>query len=97
MTPRMHGIHHSMAREETDSNWSTIFALPDYLHGTFRLNVPQERITIGVPEYRDPGALRLEGLLRMPFGRQRPAWRLPDQSTPPPNALPEVPRGRLVS
>ncbi|MGH8012540.1 MAG: sterol desaturase family protein [Candidatus Binataceae bacterium] len=51
MTPRMHGIHHSIVKAETDSNWSTILAFPDYLHGTFRLNVPQHEITIGVPAY----------------------------------------------
>lgn len=38
VTPRMHGIHHSMVREETDTNWSTILAFPDYLHQTLKLN-----------------------------------------------------------
>src|SRR5207237_867440 len=46
MTPRMHGIHHSIVEQETNSNWSTIFAWPDYLHGTYRLNVPQNEVTI---------------------------------------------------
>src|SRR5205823_4105111 len=36
MTPRLHGIHHSIVRAETDSNWGTILSLPDYLHGTVR-------------------------------------------------------------
>lgn len=80
MTPRMHGIHHSAVREETDSNWSTIFSWPDYLHGTHRLDVPQQRIAIGVPEYRDERELTLPRLVAMPFGRQRPAWRWPDGS-----------------
>lgn len=80
MTPRMHGIHHSIVRRETDSNWSTILALPDYLHGTARLDVPQPEVEIGVPEYRDPAELELDDLLVMPFGAQRPAWRLPGWS-----------------
>jgi sterol desaturase/sphingolipid hydroxylase (fatty acid hydroxylase superfamily) len=42
VTPRMHGIHHSIVERETDSNWGTIFSLPDYLHRTVRLNVPQQ-------------------------------------------------------
>jgi sterol desaturase/sphingolipid hydroxylase (fatty acid hydroxylase superfamily) len=50
MTPRMHGIHHSIVDAERNSNWSTIFSFPDYLHGTRRFDVPQEAITIGVPE-----------------------------------------------
>ena len=76
MTPRMHGIHHSIVQRETDSNWSTIFSWPDYAHGTARLNVPQEEIDVGVPAFRDPQELRLGPVLRMPFGEQRPSWQL---------------------
>lgn len=50
VTPRMHGIHHSRVPEETDSNWSSGLTLWDRLHGTLRLDVPQEAITIGLPE-----------------------------------------------
>ena len=70
VTPRMHGIHHSVIREETDSNWSTIFAWPDYLHGTIRLNVPQRSIDIGVAGYQDPAQLTLGKVLEMPFTPQ---------------------------
>jgi sterol desaturase/sphingolipid hydroxylase (fatty acid hydroxylase superfamily) len=52
VTPRMHGIHHADVAELTDSNWSSLFTLWDVLHGTLRLDVPQEHITIGVPEGR---------------------------------------------
>jgi hypothetical protein len=44
VTPRMHGIHHSIVERETDSKWGTIFSLADYLHRTVRLNVPQQAI-----------------------------------------------------
>jgi sterol desaturase/sphingolipid hydroxylase (fatty acid hydroxylase superfamily) len=71
MTPRMHGIHHSTVRAETDSNWSTILAWPDYLHRTQRLDVPQDELEIGVPELRAVDELRLGALVRMPFVRQR--------------------------
>ena len=77
VTPRMHGIHHSCVREETNSNWSSGLTLWDWLHGTLRLNVPQEEITIGVPAYREPEDVQLEKILEMPFGAQRPTWRLP--------------------
>jgi sterol desaturase/sphingolipid hydroxylase (fatty acid hydroxylase superfamily) len=36
VTPRMHGIHHSTVREETDSNWSSGLTVWDWLHGTLR-------------------------------------------------------------
>ncbi|MGH9902223.1 MAG: sterol desaturase family protein, partial [Pyrinomonadaceae bacterium] len=68
ITPRMHGIHHSAVRGETDANWSSGLAIWDRLHGTLRLNVPQQEITIGVPAYRAPEELTLPKILAMPFG-----------------------------
>lgn len=78
VTPRMHGIHHSIIREETDSNWSSGLTLWDWLHGTLKLNVPQQEITIGVPAFRDPAEVELIKVLSMPFDEQRPAWDLPE-------------------
>jgi sterol desaturase/sphingolipid hydroxylase (fatty acid hydroxylase superfamily) len=76
VTPRMHGIHHSTVREETDSNWSSGLTLWDRLHGTLRLDVPQGGIDIGVPAYREPREVGLTSMLALPFGGQRPTWRL---------------------
>ena len=67
VTPRMHGIHHSIVNKETNSNWSTIFSWPDYLHRTLRLNVPQQMITIGIPPYQGPADITLGKFLDMPF------------------------------
>jgi sterol desaturase/sphingolipid hydroxylase (fatty acid hydroxylase superfamily) len=82
MTPRMHGIHHSTIEEETNSNWSTIFAWPDYAHGTYRLNIPQHALTIGVPEYRDAKELGLGRIVTMPFGQQGAWWKMPHGGKP---------------
>ena len=79
VTPRMHGIHHSIVLEETNSNWSSGLTLWDYLHGTLRLNVPQEEISIGLPAYRQPEKVGLLKILAMPFGVERPSWLLPDE------------------
>ncbi|WP_224999547.1 sterol desaturase family protein [Cesiribacter sp. SM1] len=65
VTPRMHGIHHSVVEEETNSNYSVIFNLWDRLHGTLKLNVPQDSITIGVPYVRKHQPA--DQLLTMPF------------------------------
>jgi sterol desaturase/sphingolipid hydroxylase (fatty acid hydroxylase superfamily) len=73
VTPRLHGIHHSIVPEEQDSNWSSGLTVWDWLHGTLRLDVPQEAITIGVPAYRDPAEVTLPRVLAMPFGQQRPS------------------------
>jgi sterol desaturase/sphingolipid hydroxylase (fatty acid hydroxylase superfamily) len=82
VTPRMHGIHHSIVEQETDSNWSTIFTWPDYLHRTLRLNIPQEHVTIGVAAFRDPAELTLGKLLKMAFSKDRPSRKLPQGTKP---------------
>jgi sterol desaturase/sphingolipid hydroxylase (fatty acid hydroxylase superfamily) len=96
VTPRMHGIHHSIVRDETDSNWSSGLSIWDRLHGTLRLNVPQHEITIGVPAYRGPGDVELLKILLMPFGKQRAPWRLPDNGEPSREPLP-VPSDKLLA
>jgi sterol desaturase/sphingolipid hydroxylase (fatty acid hydroxylase superfamily) len=71
VTPRMHGIHHSDYRNETDSNWSSLLSLWDYVHGTILLDVPQQSVTIGVPAFDDPKKVMLGQLLWMPFRVKR--------------------------
>ncbi len=78
-TPRMHGIHHSAVQDETDSNWSSGFSLWDHLHGTFRLDVPQAEIRIGVPAYCEPNETGIAASLAMPFGHERDAWEASDR------------------
>jgi sterol desaturase/sphingolipid hydroxylase (fatty acid hydroxylase superfamily) len=82
VTPRMHGIHHSIIHAEKDSNWSSGLTLWDFLHRTLKLNVPQSEITIGVPAYRDENEVRLTEVLGMPFRKQRPTWQLPQNGEP---------------
>ena len=74
VTPRMHGIHHSVDEHQTNTNWSVIFSWWDRLHGSLCLAIPNESLTIGLPAYRDPRALRLRRLLALPFVRQPPAF-----------------------
>jgi sterol desaturase/sphingolipid hydroxylase (fatty acid hydroxylase superfamily) len=81
VTPRMHGIHHSIVERETNSNWGTIFCWWDKLHGTLRRDIPQDAICIGVAAYREERELTVGRLLALPFGKQRP-WQLPNGDTP---------------
>lgn len=74
VTPRMHGIHHSAREDETHSNWSSLLSVWDFLHRTFRLDVPDEQITIGVPAYRHPEDVTFGKILTQPFRRQRNDW-----------------------
>lgn len=76
VTPRMHGIHHSVVRSELNSNYSVIFRWWDTLNRSLVLNVPQSAITIGVGRYQRPGdngILRLTALPFGPFARERAA------------------------
>jgi sterol desaturase/sphingolipid hydroxylase (fatty acid hydroxylase superfamily) len=75
VTPRMHGIHHSQVAGETNSNYSVVFSWWDRLHRTFGVDVPQERIVIGVPAYSAPEDNTLPNVLLLPFRRQRDYWR----------------------
>src|SRR5213596_846558 len=87
VTPRMHGIHHSIVKRETNSNWGTIFCWWDKLHRTLRRDVPQDAITIGVAAYREEHELTLGKLFALPFREQRP-WRLPSGERPERAAAP---------
>ena len=80
VTPRMHGIHHSIVKDETNSNYSVIFRWWDLMHGTLRLNVKQSDVVIGVPAYLDPADNKFVNLLILPFRKQREYWRLPDEN-----------------
>ena len=69
VTPDMHRVHHSVAPDETNSNFG--FNLPwwDRLLGTYlpQPALGQERMTVGLNDFRDPGQLRLDRMLVQPF------------------------------
>jgi sterol desaturase/sphingolipid hydroxylase (fatty acid hydroxylase superfamily) len=67
MTPRLHSIHHSIDPEQVNSNWSSGLTVWDWLHGTLRTDVPQDRIVIGVPGFRNDVHQRLRNVLMVPF------------------------------
>jgi sterol desaturase/sphingolipid hydroxylase (fatty acid hydroxylase superfamily) len=82
VTPRMHGIHHSQVRRETNSNYGVVFPWWDRLHRTLGLNIPQNKIEIGVPGYSSIENNRLWRTILMPFVKQHDYWRKPDDTTP---------------
>lgn len=47
IVPRLHRVHHSMLREEHDSNYGAVFSIWDWLFGTLR---EQEPAAIGLAE-----------------------------------------------
>jgi sterol desaturase/sphingolipid hydroxylase (fatty acid hydroxylase superfamily) len=69
VTPDMHRVHHSVAYNETNSNFG--FNLPwwDRLFGTYRAQpaAGHEAMTIGVDAFRSRADLRLDRLLMQPL------------------------------
>ena len=78
VTPRMHGIHHSQVRDETNSNYSVVFSWWDRIHRTIGLNLAQSQIAVGVPAYSTARDNRFWNALWLPFRKQRDYWRQPD-------------------
>src|ERR1700722_1684915 len=72
VTPRMHGIHHSVLHGETEANWSSGLSVWDSLHRTLRLNVPQSGITIGVSGLQRTEDVGLTRMLALPFDTDGP-------------------------
>jgi sterol desaturase/sphingolipid hydroxylase (fatty acid hydroxylase superfamily) len=69
ITPRMHGIHHSIVPSQVNSNFGTLLSVWDRAHRTFLVGIPQSEIAIGLAELRDPSRLGLCGSLLVPFLR----------------------------
>lgn len=67
VTPRLHGLHHSVVREERDSNFSSGLTVWDSLHGTARVDVSRDHVVIGMPDYQRPRRVNLVQTLALPF------------------------------
>lgn len=93
VTPRMHGIHHSVVSDEVGSNFSVVFRWWDALHRTLRLNIPQQDIIIGVAGYLSPEHNRFWRLVVLPLSFSKNYWLWPDGSEPKrhPSATPRSP------
>lgn len=92
-TPAVHAIHHSAARQETDSNFGMLLTVWDRLFGTFRVPDPADAATrvIGLEYFRDAASGRLDRVLCQPIAsrtaRTRPQaseerLSLPGETTP---------------
>ncbi|HVR72298.1 MAG TPA: sterol desaturase family protein [Vicinamibacteria bacterium] len=93
VTPRMHGIHHSQVKGETNSNYSVVFPWWDRLHRSLVLGIRQRDIAIGVPGYARPGDNGLAALALLPFRKQRDYWG--EQARPARTASPGAATGML--
>jgi sterol desaturase/sphingolipid hydroxylase (fatty acid hydroxylase superfamily) len=69
VTPDMHRIHHSVRREETDSNFGFNVPWWDRLFRTYRDQPKDGQLgaVLGLGVFREPGELRLDRVLLQPF------------------------------
>lgn len=69
VTPDMHRVHHSIVREETDSNFGFNVPWWDRLFGTYRAQpaAGHEAMQIGLPTFRSESDLRIDRMLVQPF------------------------------
>jgi sterol desaturase/sphingolipid hydroxylase (fatty acid hydroxylase superfamily) len=73
VTPDMHRIHHSIHREETDSNFGFNFSWWDRVLGTYRAQPRDghDRMTIGIDQFRSVEELALLRMLVQPVRSPR--------------------------
>jgi sterol desaturase/sphingolipid hydroxylase (fatty acid hydroxylase superfamily) len=69
VTPDMHRVHHSVIRQETNSNYGFNFSFWDRLFGTYRAQpaAGHDDMKIGLNGYHDERSLRILPMLMMPF------------------------------
>ncbi len=69
----MHRIHHSVLRDEHDSNFSFHVSWWDRLFGSYRPSPrqPQPTMALGLDAFRDAAAQRLPSLLLQPLRKSR--------------------------
>jgi sterol desaturase/sphingolipid hydroxylase (fatty acid hydroxylase superfamily) len=96
MTPRAHGIHHSIEAREMNRNYSNFLMIWDRLHGTLKVDVPQDKIVIGLPDLRDERKLRPWQLFLMPFRGPAPIPPVPAGKPPIGNLTTPDPPGTLA-
>ena len=68
-SPAMHKVHHSDQREETNSNYTSLFVLWDRIFGSLRLAKDPNAIQLGLKEYKEPDQNSFLALMKMPFNR----------------------------
>ena len=70
VTPRMHWVHHSDQRRETDSNFSTVLSIWDRLFRTFRLRPNPMEIRFGLKDFEEREWRGVLEVLKIPFAHR---------------------------
>jgi sterol desaturase/sphingolipid hydroxylase (fatty acid hydroxylase superfamily) len=82
VTPDFHRIHHSMAFDENNSNFSNLLTIWDRLFGTLRI-LSRDQFRLGLPEFATAKFQRLDKLLATPWLVPRPELLVGDSGNLP--------------
>jgi len=66
VTPDMHRVHHSIEREETNSNYTSLLSFWDRLFETFKMRDDTRTITLGLTVFREDRWQRFWGFFITP-------------------------------
>lgn len=67
VTPSIHHIHHSSLREQTDSNYGTVFVVWDKIAGTYKEPKLEKVKQYGLSYFQRPDSLTVVEVLKQPF------------------------------
>ena len=67
VTPNMHRVHHSQVKNETNSNYSSIFSFWDRIFRSFRKVDDTTKIILGLEYFRENKYQKFTGILITPF------------------------------
>ena len=67
VSPNMHKVHHSRARIETDSNYSSVLSIWDRIFRSYREKENYREIKYGLENYDDDNKQSVKGLLKTPL------------------------------
>jgi sterol desaturase/sphingolipid hydroxylase (fatty acid hydroxylase superfamily) len=67
VTPHMHKVHHSQIRNETNSNYGSIFPYWDRLFRSFRLRESLQGLVYGIGVFKGERSQSVWGMLKVPF------------------------------
>lgn len=67
VSPNMHRVHHSVIVSETNSNYSSVLSIWDWVFGSYRYRDDPQAIVLGLEQFRDSNAQSVPGMLETPF------------------------------
>lgn len=70
VTPHMHRLHHSDIKEETDSNYASVFSIWDRIFNSYTMRSIEENFRLGLgKKFTEDQWGKFSGMLKIPFAK----------------------------